>query len=374
MRTGRGAPGLRLRPALARRHQAQMEQPAIRHRPRAPRRYCPASCGRTRMTTGVLPIGASVARRRPRPVMAQAWSCRAPGRALRPVLQHDAPSPPGRPGSRRRERNRGTLRGGHALRRSPSSIAATSSVPPRNHAAGSAAAAPAASPAARKPRAASKSPASAASASACIADSASGVFRSSHSASITAAGTSAALTPGSVQRAIEPVQLPLRLHQRRIGEIQRRAVMRAQQQQPHRLAGRPRQRVAQRGEVPQALRHLLAVHQQHAVMHPVAGELAAGERAAALRRLVLVMRKDQVGAAAMDVERLAEIPPRHRAAFDVPARAARGPTGCPSRAGRRRDGFHSTKSPGSRLYGATSTRAPASSSSGLRPDRWPYAG
>jgi len=38
------------------------------------------------------------------------------------------------------------------------------------------------------------------------------------------------------------------------------------------------------------------------------------------------------------------------------------------------EGFHSTKSPGSRLYGATSMRAPASSSSGLRPDRWPYAG
>ncbi len=35
------------------------------------------------------------------------------------------------------------------------------------------------------------------------------------------------------------------------------------------------------------------------------------------------------------------------------------------------DGFHSTKSPGSRLNGATSTRAPASSSSGLRPDSVP---
>ena len=41
-----------------------------------------------------------------------------------------------------------------------------------------------------------------------------------------------------LQRAIEPVQLAPRLGQRRVGELERRAVMRAQQQQPHRLPGR----------------------------------------------------------------------------------------------------------------------------------------
>ncbi len=35
------------------------------------------------------------------------------------------------------------------------------------------------------------------------------------------------------------------------------------------------------------------------------------------------------------------------------------------------EGFHSTKSPGSRLYGATSTRAPASISSGSRRESLP---
>ena len=100
--------------------------------------------------------------------------------------------------------------------------------------------------------------------------------------------------------------------------------------------------------------------------------MAAGKRADALRHLVLMVREDQVAAAAVDVERLAEIAPRHRAALDVPAWPA-APQGLsqPGRSGV--DGFHSTKSPGSRLYGATSIRAPASSSSGLCPDRCPYA-
>ena len=50
-----------------------------------------------------------------------------------------------------------------------------------------------------------------------------------------------------------------------------------------------------------------------------------------------MVRKDQVGAAAMDVERLAEIAPRHRAALDVPAGPAAAPRTVPSRQiGRRR--------------------------------------
>ena len=66
----------------------------------------------------------------------------------------------------------------------------------------------------------------------------------------------------------------------------------------------------------------------------------------ALREFVLVVRKHQVDAAAMDVELLAEMLPRHRGAFDVPARpslalmpAGDGHDGSPGFAG-----FHSTKS------------------------------
>ncbi len=95
--------------------------------------------------------------------------------------------------------------------------------------------------------------------------------------------------------------------------------MRAQQQQPHRLARRLRQHVAHGEEIAQALGHLLAIHQQHAVMQPDAGEFAAGEGAAALRQLVLVMREDQILAAAVDIEALAQIPPGHRTALDMPA-------------------------------------------------------
>ena len=58
-------------------------------------------------------------------------------------------------------------------------------------------------------------------------------------------------------------------------------------------------------------------------VHPEARERLAG-RALALRDLVLVMRKDQIDAAGVDVDRrLAEQPQRHRRALEMPA----GPPG-----------------------------------------------
>ena len=41
-----------------------------------------------------------------------------------------------------------------------------------------------------------------------------------------------------------------------------------------------------------------------------------------LRNLVLVMRKDQVDAAGVNIQRLAQIPHRHRRTFDMPARTS----------------------------------------------------
>ena len=84
-------------------------------------------------------------------------------------------------------------------------------------------------------------------------------------------------------------------------------------------------------------------------MHPVAGERRAFMGAAALGDLVLVVREDQVEAAAVDVDRLAEMRLDHRRAFDVPAGPAPAPGASPSRSRPRRDGFHSTKSAGSFL-------------------------
>ena len=130
------------------------------------------------------------------------------------------------------------------------SMAAASSVPPRNQLR-DVLLQQAHHPARRaQPAGASKSPASARSASACIADSASGVFRSSHSASITGARH---IDRGDVrialQRAIEPVEFALRLGQRRVGEIRRRTIMRADQRKPHRLGRRLGQHLADGEEV-----------------------------------------------------------------------------------------------------------------------------
>src|SRR5690606_9329182 len=81
------------------------------------------------------------------------------------------------------------------------------------------------------------------------------------------------------------------------------------------------QRVAQR------LAHLLGADLDEAVVHPVAGETVA--RGLGLRDLVLVVREDQVDAAAVDVERRPQILGGHRRALQVPAGAAGAPRGRP---------------------------------------------
>src|ERR1700730_11063492 len=76
-------------------------------------------------------------------------------------------------------------------------------------------------------------------------------------------------------------------------------------------------------EVAEALRHLLAFDLQEAVVHPEIRHQAGMEGATRLRDLVLVVRKSEINAAAVDVEDFAEMLPRHRRAFDVPAGPAR---------------------------------------------------
>src|SRR6478609_8377374 len=76
-------------------------------------------------------------------------------------------------------------------------------------------------------------------------------------------------------------------------------------------------------EVAEALRHLLTLHLEEAVMQPVIGHDRRVEGATRLGDLVLMVREDEVDAAAMDVESLAEMLPRHGRAFDVPARTPR---------------------------------------------------
>src|SRR5690606_28139543 len=54
---------------------------------------------------------------------------------------------------------------------------------------------------------------------------------------------------------------------------------------------------------------------------------------AALGQLVLVVGKDQVDAAAVDVESLAQVPPGHGRTFDMPARPTATPGGVPAALG-----------------------------------------
>src|SRR6266478_2650057 len=108
------------------------------------------------------------------------------------------------------------------------------------------------------------------------------------------------------------------------------AVVGAEDPQPQRLGIVPLDDVADRQRVAERLRHLVLAHVHEAVVHPVAGEGLVRHRLR-LGDLALVVRKDEVLAAAVDVERLAEIAHGHRRALDVPARPPRAPWTRPRR-------------------------------------------
>src|SRR5260221_2091408 len=140
-----------------------------------------------------------------------------------------------------------------------------------------------------------------------------------------------AAMPDRAEPEIEAVERLLRLRHAFAREFERLAVMAAEQRQADRLARPFGQELLDRNGIAQRLRHLLARRRgEEAVMQPVAGERRAAMGADALRDLVPVVRKDEVEAAAMDVEGLAEMRLGHRRAFDVPARpAAPTPLGLP---------------------------------------------
>src|SRR5439155_6249991 len=66
------------------------------------------------------------------------------------------------------------------------------------------------------------------------------------------------------------------------------------------------------------------VHRHESIVDPVPGELFPGRRAG-LGDLILMVREDEVLAAPMDVERVAEVLDRHGGAFEVPARTSGTP-------------------------------------------------
>src|SRR5687767_14039924 len=92
-----------------------------------------------------------------------------------------------------------------------------------------------------------------------------------------------------------------------------------------------RQDVGDAVDVAQGLRHLLVLDEQMFDVYPEARECLPG-CALGLRDLILVIRKDQVDATGMQIDRrTAQQPQRHRRALDVPAWPARPGAVIPAR-------------------------------------------
>ena len=85
-----------------------------------------------------------------------------------------------------------------------------------------------------------------------------------------------------------------------------------------------------RKEVVQGFAHLLVVHIDVAIMHPVAGIRLTGA-ALGLSNFIFMVREDQVLTAAVQVDGLAQMFMDHRGAFNVPAGTAFAPAGAPGR-------------------------------------------
>ena len=101
------------------------------------------------------------------------------------------------------------------------------------------------------------------------------------------------------------------------------------QQIPDRLGGITfLQQVPQGVKIAERLRHLLAINQQKLAVQPIADEGFSRQRFR-LRDFIFVVREDQVGAAGVNVKRLAEIFRRHNGALDVPARPSGPELGFP---------------------------------------------
>ena len=106
--------------------------------------------------------------------------------------------------------------------------------------------------------------------------------------------------------------------------------MAGENEQPQHVRAARLQELIDGDQVAQGLAHLFARQLQHAVVHPIAGKGLAGQ-ALALGDLVFVVGEDQVIAAAVDVDGLAQVMQTHGRAFDVPAGSAGSPRTFPRR-------------------------------------------
>src|SRR5579864_4574916 len=144
------------------------------------------------------------------------------------------------------------------------------------------------------------------------------------------------LSGHAAQRQVEPIEIALRLLMPLEGPVQGIAIVRRQHRVAGGLARSVREHLADGAEVALRFRHLGAVDGDEGVVQPVVRHRRAIVRTLALGDLVLVVRKDEIEPAAMDVEALAQIAFAHGGALDVPAGAAAPPGTLPARNIRRR--------------------------------------
>ena len=122
-----------------------------------------------------------------------------------------------------------------------------------------------------------------------------------------------------------------RRRQRLFRVRQRRAIVPAQDKHPQPVRPIPVESLAKRHDFARRLRHLLAAHLHHRVVHPVANKRIEPGKPLRLRDLVLVVREDQVHPAAVQVNLFSQVANRHRRALNVPARPTRPPRTLPLR-------------------------------------------
>src|SRR3979490_903952 len=106
--------------------------------------------------------------------------------------------------------------------------------------------------------------------------------------------------------------------------------MRLQHVEAQDFARPGRQQLPDGDEIADRFRHLLTFDLQETVVHPVIRHHRGTVRATRLRQFILVMRKDEIETAAMNIEDIAEIGSTHRGALDVPAWAAPSPRTFPA--------------------------------------------
>ena len=112
-------------------------------------------------------------------------------------------------------------------------------------------------------------------------------------------------------------------------EIERAAIVRLQHKQTKRCRRMLLEHFFEREEIAKRLRHLLAVHQQHARVHPRVRK-ALVPCARCLRAFIFMVRERKVAATAMDIDGHTQVAMHHGSAFGMPARTAFAPGAFPA--------------------------------------------